>query len=85
MPKKPVPMPVATRPDYPSLQDATERAEEAMERAPGEYGAYIACPNCSEELITTTPALRSTAYEPIQYLKCPNCGWTGSIPTGSGF
>jgi predicted RNA-binding Zn-ribbon protein involved in translation (DUF1610 family) len=85
MPKKPVPLPVADRPNYPSLQDATERALEAQKRGPGEYGAYISCPNCSEELITARPPLMPTAFEGKQYLKCPSCGWNGSIPTGGGY
>lgn len=85
MPKKPIPMPVADRPNYPSLADATERAEERAKLGPNEHPAYIACPNCQSEVICTQPALRPTAYEPVQYLRCPDCGWTGSMPSGGGY
>lgn len=81
MPRKPVPLPVATTPDYPSLQDATARAEEAMGHSPGEHPAYIGCPNCGSQVWTAKPAIRPTAYDAIQCLKCPDCGWTGSIPS----
>lgn len=85
MPKKPIPMPVATQPDYPSLADATERALERQKTGPGEYSAYIACPTCNSELVCTTPALRPTAPDGRQCLRCPDCGWEGSIPSGTGY
>lgn len=85
MPKKPIPLPVADRPNFPSLSDATERALERQKMGPGEYGAYVACPSCGEELVTTTPALRPTAPDGLQHLRCPSCGWTGSIPSGTGY
>lgn len=85
MPKKPIPMPVADRPGFPSLADATERALERQKTGPGEYPAYIACPNDGSELLVTTQALRPTAPDGSQCLRCPDCGWTGSIPTGTGY
>lgn len=46
MAKKPIPMPVAENPGYPSLAEATERVLESQQRRQeGEYGAYISCPN----------------------------------------
>lgn len=85
MAKKPTPMPVAQNPGYPSLADATERALERQKMAPGEYGAYIACPRCGEEAIATQPCILPTAPDGLQYLRCGDCGWTGSIPTGTGY
>lgn len=84
---KPVPMPVAENAGYPSLAEATERAIERQSREAGEYGAYIACPTagCKGELVTTRPAIMPTAFDGLQHLRCPDCGWTGTIPTGGGY
>lgn len=86
MARKPIPMPVAENPGYPSLADATERILESQhQRQEGEFSAYIACPNCGEELVTVKPPIRPTAYDGIQCLRCNECGWTGSIPAGGAY
>lgn len=84
MAKKPIPIPVADRPNYPSLSDITERAvERQAAKAIGGYPCGIACPSCSEEIVCVPPAIRPTAYDGVQNLKCPSCGWSGSMPTGA--
>lgn len=78
-------MPVAENPGFPSYADSLERANERVAMAnSNEHPAYVACPQCQSELHCVTPALKSTAFEPVQHLKCPDCGWTGTLPTAGG-
>jgi uncharacterized protein with PIN domain len=80
MPKKPIPMPVADRPDYPSLEEQnTRRLERMRENQANMEPCFTACPSCGSELALTKEIIRPTAWEPTRPVVCPNCGWSGRM------
>ncbi len=37
----------------------------------------IACPECGEELVDSSPDCELTSSPPMKDVKCPGCGWAG--------
>ncbi len=79
MPKKPIPVPVANNPDYPSLAEMNDRAAEQVAASQrNEHQMYAACPTCGQQLTATEYPLRTTGYDPTRPVFCGACGWNGT-------